>query len=182
LASLQSGFEIWVQFALEAGAIDVVGQAELLERNANALTELASRQTRYHQAGDPALSFVELLRAALATGHAHVANRLGKPPDSPGLWGWRTRPSRRAWSPQGARVGWITGTDLYLDSAVSFKVAQEMAAPEYLPVSEQTLRHRMRARGLLVSVDPGREMLQIRRTLEGRARLVLHMKSGSLTE
>jgi hypothetical protein len=61
-------------------------------------------------------------------------------------------------------------------------MVQQTAAPEYLPLSEQTLRHRLRERGLLASIDAGRQMLQVRRTLEGRARLVLHLKASHLTE
>jgi hypothetical protein len=76
----------------------------------------------------------------------------------------------------------MTGTDLYLDSALSYIVVQEMAGSERVPLSEQTLGHRLRERGLLASIDAGREMLQIRRTLEGRPRLVLHLKASQLME
>jgi hypothetical protein len=55
-----------------------------------------------------------------------------------------------------------------------------MAGSERLPVSEQTLRHRLREQGLLMSLDNGRQMLQIRRILEGRSRQVLHLKSSEL--
>jgi hypothetical protein len=47
-------------------------------------------------------------------------------------------------------------------------------------VSEQTLRHRLRERGLLVSTDVGRQMLTVRRTLEGCPRQVLHLKVSDL--
>jgi hypothetical protein len=181
LASLQSGFEIWLQFAFEVGAIDTSEKEELQRRSASALNELAALQTRYHQANDPALCFIALLRAALATGRAHVANRLGKAPESPQSWGWRRR--KTGWVPNGTRIGWITGTDLYLDSAIGYRTVREMATPDdRLPLSEQTLRHRLRERGILASVDPGREMLQIRRTLEGQARHVLHLKATRLAE
>src|ERR1017187_5312265 len=46
-----------------------------------------------------------------------------------------------------------------------------------LAVSEQTLRSRLRERGLLVSNDVGRQMLTVRRTLEGSPRQVLHLAS-----
>ncbi|MGD1097724.1 MAG: hypothetical protein ABSB35_37770 [Bryobacteraceae bacterium] len=47
-------------------------------------------------------------------------------------------------------------------------------------MSEQTLRYRLRERGLLVSTDAGRKMLTVRRTLEGCPRQVLHLKAGDL--
>jgi hypothetical protein len=52
-----------------------------------------------------------------------------------------------------------------------------MAGTERLPVSAQTLRHRLREHGLLVSIDAGRQMVLVRRTLEGRPRQVLHLKA-----
>ena len=180
LASLQSGFEIWLQFAVEAGAIGTVEQVELQHRTRRALSELAALQTRYHEASDPAQRFVTLLRAALGGGRAHVANRLGKAPESPGVWGWRAKQTGHGWVAKGPRIGWTTGTDLFLDSALSYRIVQVMAGHESLPLSEQTLRHRMRERGLLASIDPGRQMLQVRRTLEGRPRLVLHLKANEI--
>jgi len=55
-----------------------------------------------------------------------------------------------------------------------------MAGAERLAVSEQTLRHRLREHGLLASVDVGRQMLLVRRTLEGSTRQVLHLRVGDL--
>ena len=40
-------------------------------------------------------------------------------------------------------------------------------APERVPVSQQTLHHRLRESGLLASVDSSRQMVQVRRTIEG---------------
>jgi hypothetical protein len=59
-------------------------------------------------------------------------------------------------------------------------VVQQAAGVERLLVSEQTLRHRLREHGLLASVDVGRQMLLVRRTLEGRPRQVLHLKASEL--
>jgi len=97
LAELQSGFELWLEFALEIGAICTAERLEMEQRCERAFEELATLQTRYHQAGDPALRFVSLLKAALAarpracggpSGHcARIAGGLGLAPqsDGPGL-------------------------------------------------------------------------------------------------
>jgi hypothetical protein len=55
-----------------------------------------------------------------------------------------------------------------------------MAGPERLPVGVQTLRQRLREHGLLVSTDVGRQMLLVRRILEGCPRKVLHLKGSHL--
>jgi len=126
--------------------------------------------------------FVSLLRAALATGRAHVADRQGKVPESAEIWGWRRKRTGRGWVPLGTKIGWVAGSDLFLEPAISYQAAQELAGAERLPVGEQTLRHRLRERGLLASVDVGRKMVLVRRTLEGSPRQVLHLKASELVE
>ena len=182
LAELQGGFEIWLQFALEVGAISTVERSDLQERNVHALHELAAHQVQYHQASDPALAYVSLLRGALAAGRAHVADRSGKKPEPPLFWGWRRKQTGRDWFGQGTRIGWIVGPDLFLDPTLSYQVVQQMAGAERLPLTEQTLCRRLRERGLLASIDAGRQMLKVRRILENYPRQVLHLKSSLLLE
>jgi hypothetical protein len=126
---------------------------------------------------DPTLHFVALLKAALSCGRAHVADPRGKPPREAMLWGWQQKQNGRGWIAQGTRIGWIKGGDLYLDPTVSYQMAQELAGSERLKVSEQSLRQRLRENGLLASIDAGRGMVQVRRTLEGRPKQVLHVRS-----
>jgi hypothetical protein len=66
-------------------------------------------------------------------------------------WGWQRKPSGRKWVGQGARIGWVAGTDLFLEPEASYQAAQELAGAERLP-GEQTLRHGVRERGLLASM------------------------------
>jgi len=181
IAELQSGWEVGLQFACEVGAIDKAERVELQRRTGQALEELAAAQICYHQASDPALRFLALLQAALCTGRAHVADRLGQVPDGPEQWGWRRKPSGRAWAPQGTRIGWLAAADLFLDPVASYESAQAVAGAERLPVSSQTLRHRLREHGLLLSVDRGRQMLLVRRTLENVPRQVLHLRAGDVS-
>jgi hypothetical protein len=180
LAELQGAWEIWLQFALEAGAVGSGEQVELAHRMSRALDELAVQQAPYQVANDPALRFVALLNAALAGGRAHVADRLGGPPEATSLWGWRRKPGGRKWEPCGACIGWVAGSDLYLDSSASYQAAQQAAGLERLAVSEQTLRRRLHGHGLLVTTDVGRQTLLVRKTLAGGPRHVLHLKASDL--
>jgi len=181
LAELQSGWELFLEFTLEVGAIGRVEQEELEERSQRAFAKLRVLQATYQQASDPALRFVAVLQAALACGRAHVADRRGRAPDEAAVWGWQPKPTGRGWVPQGTRIGWVAGSDLFLEPVASYQVAQELAGPDRL-VGEQTLRHRLRERGLLASIDAGRQMIQVRRTLEGSPRQVLHLKASALVE
>ena len=121
-----------------------------------------------------------MLQAALARGSTHVADRLGKAPEAASPWGWRSKANGRQWIPCGVCIGWVVGSDLYLDSPASYRVAQQAAGLERLAVSEQALRHRLHARGLLASIDAGRQTLLVRKTLAGYPRHALHLKADDL--
>jgi hypothetical protein len=181
VAQLQAAFEIWLEFAVECGAINHTQREQLTQRSSGAWNELLTRQAQYHQASDPAGRFLLLLQAALKGGQAHVADRDGNAPDVPELWGWRRRSSGRVWAGQGVRMGWLAGSDLYLEPTVSYDVAQQMAGTERLSVTAQKLRQQLRERQMLASVDEGRNTLLVRRTLEGCPRQVLHLKARELT-
>jgi hypothetical protein len=181
LAELQAGWESWLQFAAEVGAINENQQQLLLHRAVNALSDVARTQSPYQYATDPALRFLGLLRVAFASGRAHLADRRGRVPEAPERWGWQ-RGQRQTWTAQGRRVGWITGGDVYLEPTVSYQLAQQIAGLEGLPVSPQTLRRRLHEQGLLASVEACRRMLLIRKTLEGTPRAVLHLRSTDLID
>lgn len=174
---MQSGWELFLEFALAIGAIGPAEQKELERRGSRALEELGVLQAKYQDASDPAMRFIALLQAALLCGRAHVADRQGKAPAEPARCGWQCQRNGRRWAPQDPRIGWIAGSDLFLEPAVSYQVAQQVAGASRLAVSEQTLRSRLQERGLLVSTDVGRQMLTVRRTLEGSSRQVLHFSS-----
>lgn len=82
--------------------------------------------------------------------------------------------------PQGVRIGWLEGGDLYLDPRLSYGVAQQTTENERLAVSEQTLRHRLKQGHSLVSIDEGRQTLSVRRVLEGCSRQVLHLRASAV--
>jgi hypothetical protein len=135
LAELQCAWEIWLRFAEEAGAIGAVKQEELGRRTTNALAELSAIQPAYQIAGDPASQFIAHLRAALASGVAHVKNRFGETPDTPFKWGWRLSPNDRKWVAQGMCIGWVTDSDVYLDPSASDRVVREATDGKRLDAS-----------------------------------------------
>ena len=49
-----------------------------------------------------------------------------------------------------------------------------------MPISAQTLRHRLREQGLLASVEVGRQTLLVRRMVEDVPRKVLHLRASDL--
>jgi hypothetical protein len=179
-AELQSAWEVWLRFSGESGATSTGEQEELEQRAANAFAEVAAIQPAYQIADDPALQFIAHLRAALASGVAHMKNRSGEAPDTPFKWGWRLDPEDRSWTAQGTCIGWVTDSNVYLDPLASDRMILGSASGEAPGLSGQALRHRLHRQGLLASVDTTRHTLLVRRTLDGRQRRVLHLKSSDL--
>lgn len=76
----------------------------------------AALQAPCQIANDPALRFLALLQSALASGHAHVADRLGGVPEAASLWGWRRKPTGRRWIACGACIGWLRRRGLQIQA------------------------------------------------------------------
>jgi hypothetical protein len=193
-ADLALSLRYFLRFARAVGVISRDQRDKLWERGQNALAEAAAAQAAHITAVEPAGQFIRLLSAALASGRAHVADASGREPQEPAAWGWRGKDSytgrgpddtreQTSWTPQGRKVGWLDGADLYLEPEASFAAAQELARDqgEALPVTPRTLHRRLKERGLLASWNKRRQRNTVRRTLEGvKDREVLHLRADSL--
>jgi hypothetical protein len=83
---------------------------------------------------------------------------------------------------KGKCIGRLDGPSFYLEATASYSTAQDLgrSTGEPLAVSEITLRKRLSEKGLLVSTDPGRGTLTIRRTICGEQIPVLHLSADAL--
>jgi hypothetical protein len=95
--------------------------------------------------------------------------------------GWREDESGY-WRPLGDCIGWVEADHLFLEPTAAYRVAQRMArdTDEALAISEQTLKRRLRDKGLLASVDQKHETLAIRRSIGGTTTDVLHLWRATL--
>lgn len=190
-AQLAAGWRIVLDFAAEAGGLAPAEAESLWHEGWAALGEAAAAQAAHQLAAEPAARFLELLRAAIASGRAHVAGPNGGAPDDAAAWGWRRvsigtgEHARIEWQPQGHRVGWVEGADLLLEPEASYAAAQAVGAAtgDPLAVLPRTLRKRLHERGLLKAVGSrgGRERLTVRRVLEGVRREVLCLDSSTVS-
>jgi hypothetical protein len=189
-AQLIAAYTVYATFLKSAGALDDAGAERLLGRVSMALKQAGDAQAQYALRGEPCGAFLRLLRSALTAGVAHLTNPDGVEPrteDSSGKFtflgkacGWREDATSMSVScPQGARVGWLDGDDLYLDRDASYQAAERMAVNgDGIEVTSFTLARRLKQAGLLVSTDLANETLTIRKTLGGARIDVLHLRAG----
>lgn len=188
VASIMSGFEVWLEFTIASGAL-TNDEAVVHARNCwVALLESAETQSDLVRDAEATSLFFRLLSSAVASGAAHVANLAGKRPHPPHALGWREQegfigPDGVVFREQGIRVGWIDGEDLYLDLNAAHAAAQKMATEsERLCIGTRTLTRRMAEKGLLKSRDGARGKHVVRITVEGRRKDVLHVASYHLLD
>jgi len=180
VAELAFGFETYLAFAREVGVLSTEEVEALWQRGWEALGKAAASQAEHHGAVEPTGRFLELVGSAIASGRAHLTGRNGETPEEPHVWGWRWVDSAGPWLPQGTRIGWVVGRDLYLDPDASYRCAQQGATTEGLSISARVLWKRMRDRGLLASTDISRGRNVVRVTLQGGRRIVVHLLAATV--
>jgi hypothetical protein len=185
-ASLIVGWETFLRFAEDAGAISRANAASLLTQARAALTKSAEGQRAHQASEEPATRFLALLRAAISSGRAHLVDAdTGMQPDDPACWGWQltsTNDLREVWCPNGERLGWIRGQELLLEPETAFAAAQKLARDQgtSIPIKARTLWKRLAEQGLLASRDQARGTNTVRRMIEGMRRDLLHLRPNAL--
>lgn len=182
-ADLGVGLELVLEFALEAGAIDVTERDALWGEGWAAIGAAAGAQRDHHVEEEPASTFLRLLASAVATGRAHLCSTTGGEPAQARRWGWRPVHVGEAevMRPGGDQIGWVDlgGAQVYVEPDAAYRAVQAYAPDGHgLPVSLATLRRRLHEKGLLASVEVrgGKTHLTVRRVLSGVRREVLHVR------
>jgi hypothetical protein len=181
VANLRAAFDLLLEYARAVGAITATAANELADRCRKALCEAAAAQAKHQGETEPTARFLSLLQSVLSSGQAHLELRAGGPPDEIAKsCGWRRENGGRC--PLGVCVGWLDGGDLYLDSTAAYGAVQKAARDggEAFPVSETTLKRRLRDKRLLASVDAKRGTVTVRRTIAGVSKDVLHLRRTTI--
>lgn len=183
---LQAGFEVFLRFAVHAGAITKKEGEQYKARCWAALIEAVEEQAHYHAAAEPTAVFLEHLRSAIGAGEAHLAGLDGQKP-TVGLplvaLGWWSRELKEGEVDEnkGDRIGWTDGEDLYLDLTAAHRVAQRMSSDtERLTIGIQTLGKQLDQKGFLVAKEGGRGRNTVRKTIEGTQKTVYHLRLRDL--
>ena len=184
MASVALGWAYFLRFLADSELLPEV----VVQRLWDWVLELLDERARLHAeniaSSDPTERYLSLLREALASGRAHVASINGDMPEDPGVWGWKQeegRPTDAGRSPQGTRIGWLDGDEVYLLPNVAYSVAKALsdAIGNPLPVTERTLRKHLSESGML-SASENRETYAVRHTCEGARQSVLALKKDHL--
>ena len=186
-ASIVIGWETFLGFAQEVGALSREEAITLLERARSAILGSAATQAGHQASEEPAARFLALLGAAIGSGRAHVAGARGGAPGDADRWGWQLvivgtgSQEREDWQPRGERIGWLDADDLFLDPESSFAAVQKLARDQgtSVPTKQRTLWKRLAEQNHLVSRDRGRGTNTVRRTIGGRRLEVIHLKAAT---
>jgi hypothetical protein len=182
VAHLKAGFDVFLEFGVDVGAVGIVERDALADECWDSLLAAAALQKKHQGETEPATRFVASLRSLLTSGRVHLAARNGGAPcRRPESCGWKGDPGSGL-TPLGDRIGWVDGEDLYLDPKAAYRAVQIAGRDigDVLSVSESTLNKRLHEKGLLRSVDAKRETLTIRRSIGGTNVSVLHFLRGTL--
>jgi hypothetical protein len=191
VADLALGLRHLLEFAVAAGAITDAEREHLWRRGAAAFDCLTGEQADHIAAADPVDLFLRLIRSAVSSGRAHVANPVGEKPDpNAAAWGWRSRDTgtgdreREEFQPLGHRIGWLDGEQVYLEPDGVYAEVQRLAGEQgqSIPLSPRTLYRRLHERGLLARVERSGAKVRycVRKSLEGHRREVLCFQVAAL--
>lgn len=187
IASYALGWDEWLAYAERAGAITQARSEQLWRRAWKALCDLGADQGRYARDAEPEMVYLRALGSLIAAGRAHLAGPDGGSPAQAERYGWRFREQAVSgtwhgqrygiWEPQGERLGWTDGENIYLDPDGSHKAARQFAEASGQPLgqSKHMLHKLLAERRLLASrSDPGH--FTAKRDLDGKTgRRVLHL-------
>ena len=71
IANLQAGFEFYLDFAVDCGAIELNNQKRLADRCWDALLKAGSAQAKHQETTEPTERYLSLLRSCVASGRAY---------------------------------------------------------------------------------------------------------------
>ncbi|AVH57864.1 MULTISPECIES: hypothetical protein [Streptomyces] len=183
VAGLLLGMRWFLRYAQEIGAVTDEEKKELYSRCRTALLDGAAVQSAETRSLSAEAIYLSAIRTSLTNGRAYLAdlNSDGVPPQTEAArWGW-ARDDMDRLSARGEKIGWVSGTDVYLDPGAAYTAAVAQADRMRTPL--QTSRARVHkalfAAELLPSADPGHLTTKV--SAGGARPRVLHLKAEALT-
>ena len=183
-AQLLATYRTLLTFALEVEALTEPEHLALWRRIEAGIQAALEPQAALQAQSDPVARFSELLGGLLVSGRAHVADAETSRYPGEG-WGWGEYPTSlgREFRPEGARIGWVDDSGLYLEPSVTYAALQSFARDQgdSVPVTERTLWKRLAEREIVTPAEDGHTT--IKRTFTGAGRVrVLYIPTSTLSK
>jgi hypothetical protein len=183
VAGLLLGLRWFLRYAIQIGAVTKEERDEIYRRCRTALLDGSAVQSAETRSLSAEAIYLGAIRTALTSGRAYLADQGsdGVPPRPEATrWGWAQDDMDRL-SARGEKIGWVSGTDIYLDPGAAYTTAVTQAERMRTPL--QTSRARVHkalyAADLLPSADPGHLTTKV--SAGGSRPRVLHLKAEALT-
>jgi len=126
IGEMYAAWRTWLEWAESVGAVTAAEATALRARIHRALSAVAAVQADMAIEAQPDRQFLAAIQSAISSGRAHLASRDGTAPSgAESVWGWRQEPNG-TWRPVGERIGRVSGSEVWLDPAASFGLAQTM--------------------------------------------------------
>jgi hypothetical protein len=185
LAKLTIGLASFLRFAVEKEAISQTRAEALKDQWRRVMKEVLMDQDRQQAGNEPCRMFIEMLRGAMASGKAHVADTDGCEPRQAKRWGWREDAGgeKLVLRPMGDCIGWVDHDEVYLEPQASYAVAKKMAREmgEGIPIASKTLHKRLKDRNMLTGWNEQQQEITVRRMIVGTRRRVLAIWANLLS-
>jgi hypothetical protein len=176
LANLVMGLRVFLDFAEDAGEIGHETKETFMDAATTAARKVADLQAAIDHEASDAQRFVDLMRAAVSSGKAHIEHSRGGKPDNSRALGWREVDTGVAngtrTEAMGSRIGWVDGDALYIDPTTSLSVVKSLSSvlDNHLGSSDRAIAKGLREAGLLSQFDKGRNTAKV--SVLGARRLV----------
>jgi hypothetical protein len=195
-ANLLSGADAFFEFLRSTGAVTDGQSQTLLSAVETGLQQAFSEQGIYQVDQDEVERFLQLLRAALSSGNAHIACRLklGPPEIRPYSWGWRDAGTDmtgdKSYSPMGDCIGYFAAPkdnappEVWLQQDTAYKIVQQFARSQgdSFLLSPSNLWRRMHDRGLILHTEPdvgrNKPRLAVKRHVAGQPKRVMVLSAN----
>lgn len=184
LATLLSGLFMFLESAIRRGDITETAASGFRDHAISAALILCRLQASMDGEASDAHRFIDVLKAAISMGEAHIVDRNGERPPNCTMFGWQPFEAKDhiRHDAKGARIGFVDRNFLYLDPNAAIAVAKALSSKtgNHIGSSERALSKALKEAGLLARVDEGRAT--IKATLAGQRRSVYCLKLASVFE
>ena len=184
LATLLSGLHMFLDFASRHGHLSETAAKGFRERGEAAALALCDFQASIDGEGSDAHRFVEMIRAAVTMGEAHLVDKHGGRPATCVLFGWKAREIKgdTTYESKGSCIGYVDDKFLYLEPSAAIAIAKGLSTKtgNHIGSGERALSKALKEAGLLARVDADRATIKV--TLAGQRRAVYCLERTKVFE